>query len=251
MGSVLASVEEWAVSQPDKPLYVFLDAHGEIVDRLTYATFLDRVRLIAGHLGSDARFAPGDRVLLAYPPGVEMICAFFACAKAGLIPAPTPAPMGAGGPAALFRMAHVARDCGASGVLATQEGVDQLAAHQSPDWSALNDLPWIVTETLTADAHAPYDARSTDTLFLQYTSGSTSAPKGVIVSHDNVLANFALVLDHEEPVTVCWLPQHHDMGLIGYYLNTAIGGGIALAVDAAWLVFAWVRARLQPAPQSS
>ena len=236
MGSVLASVEEWAVRQPDKPLYVFLDAHGEIVDRLTYATFLDRVALLAGHLGADPRLTPGDRVLLAYPPGVEMICAFFACAQAGLLPAPTPAPMGAGGPAALFRMAHVARDCGASGVLATQEAVDQLKAHCSPDWVSLDDLPWIVTEDLTAPAAAPYDARSADTLFLQYTSGSTSAPKGVIVSHDNVLANFSMVLDHDEPVTVCWLPQHHDMGLIGYYLNTAIGGGTLYGFSASTFI---------------
>ncbi len=236
MGSVLASVEEWAVRQPDKPLYVFLDAHGEIVDRLTYATFLARVALLAGHLGADARLSPGDRVLLAYPPGVEMICAFFACAKAGLIPTPTPAPMGAGGAAALFRMAHVARDCGAAGILAAQEGVEQLKAHSSPDWASLNELPWIVTEDLRTPSAAPYDARSRNTLFLQYTSGSTSAPKGVIVSHDNVLANFSLVLDHDEPVTVCWLPQHHDMGLIGYYLNTAIGGGTLYGFSASTFI---------------
>ena len=62
-------------------------------------------------------------------------------------------------------------------------------------------------------------------LFLQYTSGSTCDPKGVMVSHDNVLANSRLVIDHEAPVAVSWLPQHHDMGLIGYYLNTAISGG--------------------------
>ena len=236
MGSVLASVERWVDRHPDKPLYVFLDAHGKTVDRFTYATFLDRVAVLASHLGADARLTPGDRLLLAYPPGVEMICAFFACAKAGLIPAPTPAPVGPGAHAALYRIAHVARDCGAAGVLTTAEGVEQFALWPETDRAPLGELAWIVTETMQTAALEAYDARSTDTLFLQYTSGSTSDPKGVVVSHDNVLANSALVLDHDDPVTVCWLPQHHDMGLIGYYLNTAIGGGTLYGFSASTFI---------------
>ena len=236
MGSVLASVERWVDRQPDKPLYVFLDAHGKTVDSYTYATFMARVAALASHIGADARLKPGDRVLLAYPPGVEMICAFFACAKAGLIPAPTPAPVGPGAHAALYRMAHVAKDCGAAGVLTTTEGVEQLALWPETDRAPLSELAWIVTEDLREAAPKAYDARSTDTLFLQYTSGSTSDPKGVVVSHDNVLANFAMVLDHDDPVTVCWLPQHHDMGLIGYYLNTAIGGGTLYGFSASTFI---------------
>ena len=236
MGNVLASVEAWSAVQPDKPLYVFLDAHGQVQQRLTYAGFLDRVALIAGHLGSDARFAPGDRVLLAYPAGLEMICAFFACAKAGLTPVPTPAPVGPGADSALLRMNHVARDCGAAGVLSSREGLDQAAALPGGETQALSALPWIATEALAPPASAPPDRRSTDVLFLQYTSGSTSDPKGVVVSHDNVLANSTLVLDHGTPISVCWLPQHHDMGLIGYYLNTAIGGGTLYGFSASTFI---------------
>ena len=61
-------------------------------------------------------------------------------------------------------------------------------------------------------------------LFLQYTSGSTSEPKGVMVSHDNILANCESVVDHL-PIGVSWLPQYHDMGLIGYYIFFALKGG--------------------------
>ena len=225
MGSVLASVEDWADRQPDKPLYVFLDAQGAVQASLSYREFLERVALIAGGLGADPRIAPGDRVLLAYPPGLEMICAFFACVKAGLVPVPTPAPAaGPGGSAALFRMEHVARDCGATALLTSREALDRIAARPAADRAALDGLAAIVTQELPSDAE-PYDARGDEVLFLQYTSGSTSDPKGVVVTHDNVLANSVLVLDHGPPITVCWLPQHHDMGLIGYYLNTAIGGG--------------------------
>ncbi len=224
MGNVLASIEAWAGVQPDKPLYVFLDAHGKTLESLTYAAFLQRVAVISGHLGGDVRFAKGDRVLLAYPPGLEMICAFFGCVQAGLIPVPNPAPLGSAAAAALIRMEHVACDCRAAGVLTTAEGVDRVM-QSGAERPMLASLPWVVTEDLQDASGRSYDARSSDTLFLQYTSGSTSDPKGVMVSHDNILANSALVLDHGMPTCVSWLPQHHDMGLIGYYLNTAIGGG--------------------------
>ena len=244
MGNVLASVEAWAAVQPDKPLYVFLDARGEVEHSLTYAAFLDRVAVIAGHLIGADGFNPGDRLLLAYPAGLEMICAFFACVKAGLIPVPTPAPTGTGIAAGLFRMEHVARDCGAAGVLTTAEVAERLKDNLDSERPALAATPWIVTASLTealaaipAEAPAPVcDPRTAGTLFLQYTSGSTSEPKGVVVSHDNVLVNCAMVLDHDQPVTVCWLPQHHDMGLIGYYLNTAIGGGTLYGFSASTFI---------------
>ena len=225
MGNVLASVELWADRQPDKLLYVFLDAHGRTLDSLTYAAFLGRVELIAGHLGSDGRLAPGDRVLLAYPSGLEMICAFFACVRAGLIPVPTPAPTAHGVHAGLLRMRHVARDCQAAAVLTDREGLDRVLAQPADEAGALHALAWIVTAELGEAPGVAPRRPDPGALFLQYTSGSTSDPKGVAVSHDNILANCALVLDHGIPTTVSWLPQHHDMGLIGYYLNTAIGGG--------------------------
>ena len=62
-------------------------------------------------------------------------------------------------------------------------------------------------------------------LFLQYTSGSTRDPKGVMVTHENILHNCPLVIDHHAPVVVSWLPQYHDMGLIGCYLYPALTGG--------------------------
>ncbi len=224
MGDVYATVEGWAKEQPDKLLYVFLNAHGDAVATLTYAQFIQRVETIASRLVSSG-FAAGDRLLVAYPPGLEMICAFFGCVRAGLIPVPVPALTSHGLKATLFRMRHVAQDCGAAGLLTDCDGVDRLSAQVAPELGPLATLTWLATDAMVDMGASTGDASRSDILFLQYTSGSTSDPKGVVVSHDNILANSQLVLDHAAPITVCWLPQHHDMGLIGYYLNTAIGGG--------------------------
>jgi len=224
MGNVLEAVEAWAEKQADKPLYVFLDAHGKEVSRLTYAGFLARVDAIASHLVADTRLAMGDRVLIAYPPGLEMICAFFACTRAGLIPVPVPALTAHGVGATLFRMQHVARDCQAAGVLTDRDGLERRMAQADCDTS-LSSLAWIVTEDMHERVAADLAGRANEIFFLQYTSGSTSDPKGVMVSHDNILINAKLVVNHEMPISVSWLPQHHDMGLIGYYLNTALSGG--------------------------
>ena len=224
MGNVLAVIEDWAVKRPDKLLYAFFDAGGRELQRLTYRTFLDRVEVIAAHLSHDFRLAQGDRLLLAYPPGLEMICAFFACARTGIIPVPVPAPATKGIAAALFRIRRIIQDCSATGVLATAQMAERV--RNAGDAAAgIASLPWITTETLVAGPMPAPRPLLTDILFLQYTSGSTSDPKGVVVSHDNILANARLVLDHEDPVAVSWLPQHHDMGLIGYYVDTALGGG--------------------------
>jgi thioester reductase-like protein len=224
MGDVLQGIDDWAARQPDTLLYAFLDVNGREVERLTYRAFVERVEVIASHLAADDRFSPGDRLILAYPPGLEMICAFFGCVRAGLIPTPVPAPAAQGLSASLFRLRHVMHDCNAAGVLTTVAVAKQV---RNAGWEAdrLFRVTWIATESLSAGPIPAPRHQLGDILFLQYTSGSTSDPKGVMVSHDNILANSRLVLDHEAPVAVSWLPQHHDMGLIGYYINTALGGG--------------------------
>ena len=93
------------------------------------------------------------------------------------------------------------------------------------DVDYISGLPWIVTEEFV---ETPWDEPIVDpskVLFLQYTSGSTMEPKGVMVTHDNILQTCPLVIDHPEPVVVSWLPQYHDMGLIGCYLYPALRGG--------------------------
>ena len=79
-----------------------LDVNGNPIESYTYASFLHRVEAIAGYLWQEGRFGAGDRLLLAYPPGLEMICAFFGCVRAGLIPVPVYPPSSRGFQSALY-----------------------------------------------------------------------------------------------------------------------------------------------------
>ena len=90
--------------------------------------------------------------------------------------------------------------------------------------SPLPDLTWVTTDDIDASARDRPRDDPNSILLLQYTSGSTSDPKGVIVSHENVIHNALSTIDHV-PVGVSWLPQSHDMGLIGYYLFPVVMGG--------------------------
>jgi thioester reductase-like protein len=231
--SILGHLDRLADEHPDKLLYSYLDVNGDPIESYTYASFLHRVEAIAGHLWKEGRFAAGDRLLLAYPPGLEMICAFFGCVRAGLIPVPVYPPSSRGFQSALYKMVHIAKDCQAAGILTSRDYQASLKTNLARsgvsacdiDVDYISGLPWIATEDFVdAIADRPV-ADPSSILSLHYTSGSTMDPKGVIVTHENILDTCPLVIDHPAPVVVSWLPQYHDMGLIGCYLYPALKGG--------------------------
>src|ERR1700749_3442376 len=121
MASVMDHLDRLAAEHPEKLLYSFLDLNGDRIENYTYASFLQRTDAIAGHLRKEGRFTSGDRLLLAYPPGLEMICAFFGCVRAGLIPVPVYPPSSRNFQSALYKMVHIARDCNAAAILTTQD----------------------------------------------------------------------------------------------------------------------------------
>jgi thioester reductase-like protein len=231
--SILDNLDRLADEHPNKLLYSYLDVNGDPIETYTYASFLHRAQAIAGHLRKDCRFAAGDRLLLAYPPGLEMICAFFGCVRAGLIPVPVYPPSSRGFQSALYKTVHIAKDCQAAGILTSRDYHASLKTNlarrgvsaSGVDIDYISGLPWIVTEDFVDTVSHQPPADPSKILFLQYTSGSTMEPKGVIVSHENILNTYELVIDHPAPVVVSWLPQYHDMGLIGCYLYPALKGG--------------------------
>jgi thioester reductase-like protein len=233
MASILDKLDSLGDEHPHKLLYSYLDLNGNPLEGYTYASFIQRTKAIAGHLRRERRFAPHSRLLLAYPPGLEMICAFFGCVRAGLIPVPVYPPSSRGFQAALFKMVHIAKDCQAAGVLTSQDYHSSLKTNlarsgvsaSGVDIDYISGLPWIVTEDFVDQLPDQPPVDTSEILFLQYTSGSTMEPKGVIVTHENILHTYPLVIDHPEPVVVSWLPQYHDMGLIGCYLYPALQGG--------------------------
>jgi thioester reductase-like protein len=222
MNSIVDYLEWWSEAEPDKRLFTFLDIHGRASQAYSYREFNRATRALASFLSRRVGLKHGERVLLVYPPGLDIPVAFLACARAGVIPVPACPPTSTGGAAAVAKLRSMASDCGPVAVLTTRQVIDAI---NPSDSRALRDLriPWIPTDAIDANGPAvPDDSHSI--LLLQYTSGSTEEPKGVMVSHDNVIRNARSLLDHV-PIGVSWLPQYHDMGLIGYYLFPIVTGG--------------------------
>src|SRR5688572_2384026 len=95
MKSIIDYLEKCAVAQPNKPLFGFINRDGHETDLYTYSSFHEKTRNLADHLSRQEGLKAGDRVLLAFQPGLDMVAAFFACARLGLVPVPVapPSPM--------------------------------------------------------------------------------------------------------------------------------------------------------------
>src|ERR1700723_2382909 len=236
--SILGKLDSLGDQHPNRLLYSYIDLNGKQIGAYSYGSFLHRTKAIAEHLRKERRFAAEDRLLLAYPPGLEMICAFFGCVRAGLIPVPVYPPSSRGFQSALYKMVHIAKDCQAAGILTSSDYHASLKTNltrggvSASDVDYISGLPWIVTEDFVSTISDEPFFGSSEILFLQYTSGSTMEPKGVMVSHENILQTCPLVIDHPSPVVVSWLPQYHDMGLIGCYLYPALKGGTTYGFSA-------------------
>jgi thioester reductase-like protein len=236
--SILGKLDSLGDQHPNKVLYSYIDVNGNPIGGYSYESFLHRTKVIAGHLRKEHGFASQDRLLLAYPPGLEMICAFFGCVRAGLIPVPVYPPSSRGFQSSLYKMVHIAKDCEAAGILTSRDYLGSLKTNLARsgvsecgvDVDYISGLRWVVTEDFVdrvsdENFNGASSNGASKILFLQYTSGSTRDPKGVMVTHENILHNCPLVIDHDAPVVVSWLPQYHDMGLIGCYLYPALTGG--------------------------
>jgi acyl-CoA synthetase (AMP-forming)/AMP-acid ligase II len=110
MASILDKLDSLGAQHPQQLLYSYIDLNGNQIGGYSYESFLHRTKVIAGHLRKEHGFASQDRVLLAYPPGLEMICAFFGCVRAGLIPVPVYPPSSHGFQSALYKMVHIANE---------------------------------------------------------------------------------------------------------------------------------------------
>jgi FkbH-like protein len=222
----LVELLRWrATHQADQQGYTFLlDGETEEVS-LTYAALDRQARQIGALL--QQLDASGERALLLYPPGLDYIAAFFGCLYAGVIAIPAYPPRFNRN---LSRLQAIVADAQAAIVLTTGAilgDVERRFAY-CPDLEAVR---WIATDG-AIDAHE--DAWQEPTLtgeslaFLQYTSGSTGQPKGVMLSHGNLLHNSALIqrcFEHTSASRgVSWLPPYHDMGLIGGVIQPVYSG---------------------------
>ncbi|MDO9021938.1 MAG: AMP-binding protein [Myxococcales bacterium] len=218
----------------DRVVVRFLHDDGAVETQRSLRELVERSRLIAADLQHDAGLQRGDRVVLCYGPSLDFIEAFLGCLWAGVIPAPLlpPDPFGSD----VERLQRVCEGARARAVLtnrAYQRGrmlgrlgrIARLRA--ATPWP---DLPWIVTDARRTRRAPRIELPSPDDLaFLQYTSGSTGTPRGIRVKHGNLAHNLAFVCEANTlgaGASMCsWLPQYHDMGLIGCALSTLWAGG--------------------------
>ena len=224
MNNLAEILHDWAGKTPDALLFTSRDVDGQITESYSCQTFNSRVNYVAQHLADHDLVHHGEPVLLIFPSGLEGIVAFMACVKIGAIPAPAPWPDRISGRAAAERIQHMAADCDARVVLTVNDGIQRLKRQFSDSDCAID---WVATDDWRGNQD-DYPTSHCDTLFLQYTSGSTDLPRGVMVTHDNVIHNSNVLLDLVDGHCsgVSWLPFHHDMGLIGFYLFAIVRGGV-------------------------
>jgi polyketide synthase 12 len=223
-----------ATHQPDRTAYRHLvtgDLDGEIQE-ISYARLATRSRAVAAWL--QERGLAGSRAMLLYPPGLEFICGYLGCLSAGVVAVPGVPPQGRSqNHRALTRMKRLIADADAKVILGGREVIAALGT-MTEHLPELAEITCMATEDIADEAAAAWrepDLTADSVAFLQYTSGSTSAPRGVVVTHGNLLDNERVITErmghtpdaieeYDRELFVSWLPVYHDMGLIGPVLNT-------------------------------
>jgi acyl-CoA synthetase (AMP-forming)/AMP-acid ligase II len=220
--------------QPDRPLFTFVDESGQPTRTLDVRTLTAAAEGIARSLRTSG-LAPGDRAVLVYPPSLDFVTALVGCLVAGVLPVPVCPPDPLSRKADLAAFAALVADCGAR-VALTNRAYDRVrtlgavTARLDRGGSRWPDLAWQRTDRRMPDGSgtAWYEPASPDEpALLQYTSGSTSAPRGVVITHRN-LAHEVAANTHDLELgpharAVSWLPHYHDFGLISVILSTLAG----------------------------
>ncbi|MEV0925574.1 AMP-binding protein [Streptomyces spongiicola] len=221
---------------------------GPAEESLTYAELDRAARSAAQWLRG--RVATGDRVLVSCGPGTGFLRAFLGCLYAGAVPVPVPLPGGFGRQEA--RTTAIAADTGARLVLTDAAGLSAVERWLEGERTALAGITAAAVESAEragdAEAWAEHTVEPDELCFLQYTSGSTGEPKGVMVPHGALVHNLRLMRDSHDwhgGMTWCsWLPAYHDMGLIAMMLAPLYLGGTAVLMSATEFLkrpVAWLR----------
>ncbi|KAL8122202.1 hypothetical protein AgCh_018810 [Apium graveolens] len=238
----------------DKMLYTWIDEEGKVVSKRTYAELHANATCIAKNLLKSSKpvIKPGDRVLLVHVPGLDFIDAFLGCLRARVLPVPVlpPDPLQRGGQA-LLKIENIAKSCNAVAILSTTgyhlavragsvKSLISLPSKNEKKSAQWPNLPWIHTDSLIKNSKNMHpddvsdfcEPKEVDLCFLQFTSGSTGDAKGVMITHGGLIHNVKLMHKRykstSKTVLISWLPQYHDMGLIGGLFTAMVSGATAI-----------------------
>ncbi|MGJ5176283.1 amino acid adenylation domain-containing protein [Bradyrhizobium oligotrophicum] len=227
--TLVERLREHATLRADHPALRFI-AGDDVVEELSYAALDRRIRALAAHLQDLA--GAGERALILLPSGPDYAVAFYACLYAGVIAVPAYPPEGAKERYA-GRLDGILRDAAPRFILTLASLRDSIAASLEPSVSHVVAVDAIGSDA--ADLWRETELKGDAIAFLQYTSGSTSQPKGVCVTHRNLVANEtameAVLGGTREDVFISWLPLYHDMGLMGGLLNPLFTGFTAVLMS--------------------
>ncbi|HEX5608554.1 MAG TPA: fatty acyl-AMP ligase [Solirubrobacterales bacterium] len=229
-----AALARRAALQPEEPVFTYLEDDGKEGETLTFADLHRRAQAIAARLVEEV--PAGGRALLLFPPGLDYVAAVYACFQAGVVGVSAPPPQPNRLHRTLPRLTAIAANAEIDAVLTAEFIRD--AAKPLFEEGPLAEALWIATDSAPEAGEVEIARRPlTEMAFLQYTSGSTQAPRGVMLTHENLLDNSELItgtFDHFPNGIrkgLIWLPPYHDMGLIGGVLQPVHAGGLCILMS--------------------
>ena len=222
--SLVKTIEELASNEKDNFAFRYIGFDGKLESSRTYGEIFQRAKQVAYGLKHEHGLQAGDRATLVYKAGVEFVEGFLGCILMGVIPVPVPAPSPMLSELGVPAFLSIVSDCKPKVHLSStsyMEGklfgklMELLGQH--PNAASIS---WVNTDNFQGEkiSEIVYPDKK-DTAFLQYTSGSTSSPKGVMTTFENIFAQTTLYQIHFKTVkgstTVFWMPHYHDFTLIG------------------------------------
>ncbi len=232
-------------NKPKQVAYTFLDVAPALKNTLTYRELYDQAQNVAAHMLKHHQ--KGERALMLYEKGADFVVAFFACLMSGIIAVPAYPPRKN---QSIERLKNVLVDSQAS-IIITTVNIAQLCESQFSSDPVFAEAQVMVTEALEAFSGPIVlpELTQADLAFLQYSSGSTGVPKGVMISHGNIIHNqlsVAAAFSCDATTSgVSWLPYFHDMGLSGGILQAAFVGCPVYLMSPTWFLqkpIRWLKA---------
>jgi acyl-CoA synthetase (AMP-forming)/AMP-acid ligase II/thioester reductase-like protein/acyl carrier protein len=218
----------WANVQPEKRAYTMLTPQGVEESTITYGEMYSKICNVSRILLQ--RKLNSRNVILLYPAGIEFIVNFLGCIHAGAVPAPVHPPKRN---RANKKIADIVRSVNADAVLLPSSHLQDFRNILEREEAWPREVNFISTDDLDFPGFDKTtvlrETSGSNTAFLQFTSGSTSLPKGVKISHSNCLSNLEMIVSMSQAtsssVSVSWLPHHHDLGLVAHLLHSLYSGG--------------------------